>query len=76
MLREFLAHLPKPDDETVTLYGDGRAVEISVSELQRKLSPAHGIQYAQRKPSGNEGITWQIQPDAKRLYVGRLTGLR
>jgi hypothetical protein len=24
LLREFLAHLSKPDDETVTLYADGR----------------------------------------------------
>jgi hypothetical protein len=30
LLREFLAHLSKPDDETVTLYADGRAVEIPV----------------------------------------------
>jgi hypothetical protein len=30
LLREFLAHLSKPDDETVTLYADGRAVEIQV----------------------------------------------
>jgi hypothetical protein len=28
LLREFLAHLSKPDDETVTLYANGRAVEI------------------------------------------------
>jgi hypothetical protein len=28
LLREFLAHLSKPDDETVTLYADGPAVEI------------------------------------------------
>ena len=28
LLREFLAHLPKPDDETVTLYADGTVVEI------------------------------------------------
>jgi len=26
LLREFLAHLSKSDDETVTLYADGRAV--------------------------------------------------
>lgn len=25
LLREFLAHLSKPDDETVTLYADGSA---------------------------------------------------
>jgi hypothetical protein len=30
LLREFLAHLSKPDDETVTLYADGRAVEITL----------------------------------------------
>jgi hypothetical protein len=24
LLREFLGHLSKPDDETVTLYADGR----------------------------------------------------
>jgi hypothetical protein len=30
LLREFLAHLSKPDDETVTLYADRRAVEIPV----------------------------------------------
>jgi len=30
LLREFLAHLSKPDDETVTLYADGRAIEIPV----------------------------------------------
>jgi hypothetical protein len=30
LLREFLAHLSKADDETVTLYADGRAVEIPV----------------------------------------------
>jgi hypothetical protein len=30
LLREFIAHLSKPDDETVTLYADGRAVEIPV----------------------------------------------
>ena len=29
LLREFLAHLSKPDDETVTPYADGRAVEIT-----------------------------------------------
>jgi hypothetical protein len=28
LLREFLVHLSKPDDETVTLYADGTAVEI------------------------------------------------
>jgi len=27
---EFLAHLSKPGDETVTLYADGTAVEIPV----------------------------------------------
>ena len=30
LLREFLAHLSKPNDETVTLYADGRAVERPV----------------------------------------------
>jgi hypothetical protein len=30
LLQEFLAHLSKPDDEIVTLYADGRAVEIPV----------------------------------------------
>jgi hypothetical protein len=29
LLREFLAHLSKPDDETV-VFADGRAVEIPV----------------------------------------------
>jgi hypothetical protein len=30
MLREFLAHLSKPDDDTVTVYADGRAIEVPV----------------------------------------------
>jgi hypothetical protein len=30
LLREFCAHLIAPGDETVTLYADGRAVEIPV----------------------------------------------
>jgi hypothetical protein len=40
VLREFLAHLTKPGDETVTLFADGRAVEIPVfcSGLQVRLT--------------------------------------
>ena len=30
LLREFCGHLAKPDDETVVLIADGRAVEIPV----------------------------------------------
>jgi hypothetical protein len=30
LLREFLAHLTKPGDETVVLYADGKPVEIPV----------------------------------------------
>jgi hypothetical protein len=30
LLREFCGHLTKPGDETITLYADGRAVEIPV----------------------------------------------
>ena len=30
LLREFCGHLIAPGDETVTLYADGRAVEIPV----------------------------------------------
>jgi ribosome maturation factor RimP len=30
LLREFCGHLVKPSDETVTLFADGRAVEIPV----------------------------------------------
>jgi hypothetical protein len=30
LLREFIASLTKPGDETVTLFADGRAVEIPV----------------------------------------------
>ena len=30
LLREFRGHLVKPGDETVTLFADGRAVEIPV----------------------------------------------
>jgi hypothetical protein len=37
LLREFLAHLSKPDDETVTLYADGRAVEITLLFLAEWL---------------------------------------
>jgi hypothetical protein len=37
LLRGFLAHLSKPDDETVTLYADGRAA-FSVSSSYRGTS--------------------------------------
>ena len=33
LLREFLTRLSKPDDETVTLYADGPAVEMDSSAL-------------------------------------------
>jgi hypothetical protein len=40
VLREFPTHLTKPGDETVTLFADGRAVEIPVfcSGLQVRLT--------------------------------------
>jgi hypothetical protein len=41
LLREFLAHLSKPDDEIVTLYADGRALKyrfFDAAELCRPFS--------------------------------------
>ena len=34
LLREFCGHLVKPGDETVTLFADGRAVEIPVKKTR------------------------------------------
>jgi hypothetical protein len=43
LLREFLAGLTKPGDETVTLFADGRAVEISGFLFRSAPSFSHSV---------------------------------